>query len=122
MKALLFDVTSQDFKVVDAEGIHDYYKLLNCDCIDICNRGIGGQRFEIVVDDEGLLKDNPILSAISPKDNQCCLVGNLLFYGGVDNKGDFTPITDEGVKIIQSNTLLAKFKNGDVRRVIEIDW
>lgn len=121
MKGLLFDVKTEKFTEVDVKDFHEYYDLLDCRCIDICRRKIGGRYFEIVLDDEGLLKENPVISAINPMDNECVLVGNLVFYDGVDNYGDFTPITDDGVKIIKDNLLMAVYPDG-VKTVINISW
>lgn len=122
MRGLLFDAKKNDFTEVDVKDLHDYYKLINCSCIDVCRRKIGDRYFEIVVDDEGLLKDKPMLSAINPLDDNCVLVGNLIFYDGVDYEGEFTPITDEGVKIIKENLLTAYFDDGSRRNLIKIEW
>lgn len=122
MRGLLFDTNTQDFTEIDVKDWHEYHDLLNCRCIDVCRRKIGNKYFEIVLDDEGLLKDNPVLSASNPFDRECLLVGNLIFYGGVDSEGDFTPITDDGVKTIKDNVMLGTFKDGTVRKIINIAW
>ena len=40
--------------------LEGYYKLLDCDCIDIVRRKIGGKYFDVICDDEALLKAAPV--------------------------------------------------------------
>lgn len=56
--------------------LESYYKHLDCSIIDIISRRIGGKRFDIICDDEGLLKDDPRISALD-SEYQPMLVGNL---------------------------------------------
>lgn len=90
--------------LVDAEGctaapatieksLAGYYTALNCDCIDLVSRKIGGVKYDIVCDDEGLLKAHPRVSAIS-KDGQPMLVGNL-FIVKFDGQDDVRSLTEE---------------------------
>lgn len=69
------------------KSLDGYYDLLKCDTIDIVSRSIGGQYYDIVCDDEGLLNDSPIVSAIGI-DGTPMLVGNLFIvkFDGVDNE------------------------------------
>ena len=46
-------------KVTIEKSLDSYYKTLDCSCIDIVTRKIGGRRFDIICDDEGLYKDDP---------------------------------------------------------------
>ena len=79
MKALLIDVVNPKVETVDVTDFHQIQKHLNCTCFDVVSRTIGKekQRFDIYVDDEGLLKDRPIVSAMNTK-REVELVGNLL--------------------------------------------
>lgn len=101
-KMLLIDVENCDIKTVEADGLDDYYKLINCRCIDIVSMQIGGKRFEIVCDDEGLFKELPKISAINC-DGEPMLVGNLLIASGVVIDGDLTSITDDEIHHITKN-------------------
>jgi hypothetical protein len=94
----LIDVDSQEAKKVTVEkSLDGYYGILNCDCIDIVTRKIGGKRFAIVCDDEALLKSNPTPSAFD-KDGYPMLFGNLFV---TNNAGeDIASITDEDEAII----------------------
>lgn len=90
-------------RVIDAD-LQTYYRLLHCDCIDIVTRKIGTNRssrvFDIICDDEGLLQDDPLISAI---DNlgRGMLVGALLITGTADAKGDLTDLTEKDVQFIR---------------------
>ena len=62
--------------VVEVNGLQDYYRLIGCDCIEITNREIRGKRYDIICDDEGLLKAEPQVSAVNGR-GEAMLVGNL---------------------------------------------
>ena len=79
---VLVDVENGTASKVEIEPcLDEYYRLLNCDTIDMVDRRIGTPRshrdFTIICDDNGLMYDAPKISAI---DNlgKAMLVGNLL--------------------------------------------
>lgn len=99
-KMLLVDVKNKEVKPVECNGLDDYYKYIGCRCIDIIRRKIGTRYFEIIVDDEGLFAEEPIVSAIDTDFNQV-LVGNLLIAGGeVTEDGELTDITEAEIGYI----------------------
>lgn len=75
------------------KSLEGYYALLRCDCIDIPSRMIGDRRFNIICDDEGLLKENNVVSAFD-RDGSPMLVG-ALFVVKFDGKEDVTSLTEE---------------------------
>lgn len=74
------------------KSLQGYYSALNCDCIDIVTRKIDGVTYDIICDDEGLLKAGPVISAIS-RDRQPMMVGNL-FIVKFDGQDDVRSLTD----------------------------
>lgn len=75
---VLIDTQSATAKVVTIpKKLESYYAAINCRCIDITRRRLDGKPFDIVCDDEALLRDNPVLSAISST-GEPMLAGNLL--------------------------------------------
>ena len=100
MKMLLLDVQNNDVKVVDANGLEDYYKYIGCSVIDIVRRKIGDVTVEIVCDDEGTFVEHPKVSAIDVV-GQPCLFGNLLIAGGKVIDGNLTELTDEEIEYIK---------------------
>lgn len=106
MRALLLDVEERKVKEVEAIGLEDYYKMIDCRMIDIVNRSIGNKRYDIICDDEGLLKDNVTISAIN-KDWQEMLVGNLIICGAAD-MGELTDLTDDDIKHIRTKIITAR--------------
>lgn len=109
MKMLLIDVKNNKIKPVDVNGLDDYYQYIDCRCIDIVRRKIGGKYFEIIIDDEGLLVNNPIPSAIN-KYGEVMLVGNLLIAGGEVVDGELIGITDSEIThILQKGYVFVQF-------------
>ena len=95
MKMLLLDVKNREVKMVEANELDDYYRLIGCRTIDIVSRSIGDVRVEIVIDDEGALVDKPKVSTI---DIDCTpmLFGNLLVASGrVTEDGELKELTKE---------------------------
>jgi len=114
---LLFN--GDTFQKVQCEELDDYYKYLECDCFDITTRKINGAYFDIFCDDIGLFREDPKLTAVSPK-NKPMLVGNLIFANH-DSEGNTTSLSDEDmVQIISSVKIV-----GDGNRifpVVEVDY
>ena len=81
MQMLLLDVHKNEVKMVEANGLEDYYNLIGCRTIDIIRRRIGDVEVEIVIDDEGMLVDNPKISAVDITGTPM-LCGNLLVASG----------------------------------------
>lgn len=86
---VLVDVEKETVSVVEIQDeLDEFYRILNCDCIDIVVRRIGRhKKFNIVCDDHGLYKDPQKISAIDNM-GQPQLVGNLFIVGGVDYEGN----------------------------------
>lgn len=75
------------------KSLEGYYALLRCDCIDIPSRTIGDRRFDIICDDEGLLKAPSFVSAYDC-DGSPMLAGPI-FVVKFDGKEDVTSLTEE---------------------------
>lgn len=102
MQMFLVDVVNGKAGAIEVEPkLENYYNLLNCNTIDITSRQLDGTYFDIICDDEGLLCDSPIASAIDGKRGGQ-LVGNLLFCHH-NGDGDETGLTPEDVKLIENH-------------------
>ena len=100
MKMLLLDVENKEIKMVDVNGLDDYYEFIGCRCIDIVRRTIGDVEVEIVLDDEGALVNQPKISAIGV-DGTPMLYGNLLVASGrVTDDGELTELDEDEVEAI----------------------
>lgn len=96
MKAYLVDVYNETAGAVEVEPtLESYYKLLDCDLIDIVSRAIGGVYYDIVCDDEGLFHDPQKISAINDM-GEPMLVGNLLICLN-DGEGELVGLEDQDV-------------------------
>ena len=103
MKMLLLDVKNRDVKMVEANDLDDYYRLIGCRTIDIVSRTIGDVKVEIILDDEGAIIDKPKVSAIDI-DGTPMLFGNLLVASGrVTEDGELTELTRAEIDEIMDN-------------------
>ena len=76
-------------------------KLIKCNNMEMPQRQINGKYFTIICDEEGRLKDNPIISACSHK-GEPMIVGNLIITGLPNEDGDLTGLSDDDVLLIMS--------------------
>lgn len=112
MKTILLS-TEGNLSVLDIEStLENYYSHLNCHTIDMVCREISGHPFTVVCDDEGLMIDNPIPTAIYT-DGSIALCGNIMIEGMPDSVGNSTGLSDEDVTwIMQSIEELSFELNG----------
>lgn len=102
MRGLLLNVVEDKVRIVEANGLDDYYRLMGCSVIDITQRKIAGKYYDIICDDEGLLKENPKISAITHM-GQPVLVGNLIIAGEADADGNLTDLLDTDILHLYRN-------------------
>ena len=124
MKMLMLDVENKDIKIVAANTLDDYYKLIGCNYVDIIHRRIGDVEVEIVLDDEGLLVNAPKPSGISI-DGTLVLFGNLLIASGrVTDDGELTELTEEEVDEIMDNvaTITTSIYTEPYPVFVEVDY
>ena len=100
MKALFINPKANEAKVVNPKGLEDYYELIGCDLIDIVTRKIGRKYYDVICDDEGLLQNDPLISAIDDL-GQPMFVGGLIICGLVNDEGENTDLTSRDIKYIK---------------------
>ena len=124
MKMLMLDVVNKDVKMVEANGLTDYYNFIGCNYVDIIHRRIGDVEVEIVLDDEGVLVENPKPSGISV-DGTPVLFGNLLIASGrVTEDGELTELAEEEVDEIMDNvaTITTSVYTEPYPAFVEVDF
>lgn len=100
-------------ELVFHDTLENIYKILDVETIDVAVRKIGNFTYDIICDDEGLLKDS-LPSAVTDKD-EVQLVGNLLLVNH-NEEGDFTSLTDEQIKDLGKHLVMAMMAyRGDTR-------
>lgn len=91
------------------DDLESYYELLDVSTIDIVTRKIGGKYYDIVCDDEAMLKPIRVASMIDDT-GATMLVGNL-FIAHANSEGEMVSLTDEDVNrilgSIRENMVLA---------------
>ena len=104
MKVLVLDTETASLDTREIEDDLDtFYSIIGCDCIDIPVRKIGGKYYDIICDDEGLLKSDTIVSAINENTWETMLVGNLIICNH-DDEGNMVGLTDEDIEKIRQHT------------------
>lgn len=111
LKGFLIDPINGTSGVVDfVDKLDVLYKLLNCDRIDITVRNVGKFEYDVVCDDEGLLRDKVIPTAFD-ENNEPVLVGNLLFCNH-DDEGNLSSITDGQIEELERHIGQHVYKYG----------
>lgn len=106
IKGILIDVNKGTSEVKELDGsLQDYYKAINCDCIDIRTRWIDNEEFSFVIDDNGLLidEDKIIPSTVSRKYNEVEFVGNTFICRR--NGPDLVSLKESDIKLINSHII-----------------
>lgn len=109
---VLIDVEKEMVGPVEIPNDLDaFYKVLNCGCIDIVTRRFGDSKkaYDIVCDDEGLLKEPQKISAVDSAGN-AQLVGNIFITGTADAEGNLTSLSTEDFNYILSKIQLIRTK------------
>ena len=104
------------------DNLNNIYELLNCNLIDVVRRNIAGKDYDIICDDEGLLKPDLIFTARNLNFSEDCIVGNL-FVVSSDENGEFVSLeTDEIKEIIDDfnefNQLKIFFNESEYKKYI----
>lgn len=111
------------------KNLDDMYRIIGCDTIDIVTRNVCGKPFDFIIDDEGLLKADPQVSAIWSSrihagDIEPALVGVLIICSH-DREGNTIDISlDDHMLLCDRLTkLLVKDRNGNISEntVIRLD-
>lgn len=77
------------------DDLHEFYKLIKCDLVEIVNRKIGSRRFSVICDEEGLMKEDIVVSAINKK-GEPMFVGNLIIASAETGEdGELKGLTNE---------------------------
>lgn len=79
-----------------------YCKAIGCDLIDITCRRIGNTEYDIIVDDEGLLRSMPVVSAAYGQSGEIALVGRLIVCMH-DDEGNEVSLTKEQTDEVLAN-------------------
>lgn len=102
-KLLAFMVNNDSDKsgwVHVVDELDEFYRLIETDTIDIVHRRVGDAEYAIVCDDDGLLKGEPLVTALDSEYNPA-LVGTLIILrDGEDGALDSLTLAD-GVNIAE---------------------
>ena len=92
LTGVLIDTEAREARILTIKDeLDEFYKILNCETIDIVKRRVGRSEVNIICDDEGTFREDPKISAIGNLGN-VMLVGNLFVVGIEDNEGELTSL------------------------------
>lgn len=113
---------SDTFKVMEVtDDLDTWYKLLDCDCIDIVSTKVGDVDVDIVCDDEALLKADPICRATN-RHREPALFGKLFVCGRADDNGDLTSLDPDQCEEILRNVALTISNNDEARMTLVVTY
>lgn len=100
MIAYKIDPFADTIELVEASGLDDYYREIGCECIDISVVTIGGVPFNVVCDDEALLRESVAPSVLDG--NGRPILWNTVIVFGFDDDADLRSLTlDECLTIAE---------------------
>ena len=108
---LLLDVEKQELREVECNSLDDYYKEIDCRCIDIkevfvINRKLKKSMYiDVIYDDEFLLTNNrkiPSVLYVTERNSlETFLLGNVIFARH-NKDGEIESLSDEQLEFIKS--------------------
>ena len=93
-----------DVDLIEVNGLDDYYREIGCDCIDIAVVSVHGKPFNVIVDDEGLLKGDIIASVFDGKGHP--MLANVAIVLGFDDDCDVRSLTASEVSLLSEETYM----------------
>lgn len=96
------DPFNMDAELVEVNGLDDYYREIGCDCVDIAVVSVHGTPFNVIVDDEGLLKGGAIASVFDG--NGIPRLVNVAIVLGFGEDCDVRSLTTSEVRALSDET------------------
>ena len=100
MIVMVIDTEKERPQLIKTEGgLDEWYRLINCDLIDVQVHTIEGKPFDFICDDEALFKEGGKVSALD-KDQQPVMVGNLVICN-CDDEGRETGLQKRDIELLK---------------------
>lgn len=99
------------------QNLHRMYEILNCEHVEIVERKFGKHYLDIVCDDEGLFKEERIVSVFTQDQGQTVeqIVGNV-FICSHDEEGNLISLTNEQINSVLKNGVYYFDENNNFHR------
>lgn len=113
------NVTQLNFDLKNV--LEQAYREIECDMIDITTIYVDGVAVDVIVDDEGLMKDNPVSTVHIGTERQ--LFGNVLLVpSDVDDEGGYHRGFTERERVVIQNNIreFIDFRNGLIRKILVV--
>lgn len=100
--------------------IHEYHRLLDCDCFDVTSVKVNGVYYDVFCDDEGLFKSHPKPSIADIKGN-VRVVGKC-FFAGHDEDGNTVSLERGDIKSIMNRIrMVIDHSTGQYHEIVMCD-
>lgn len=121
LKGLLIDNSKCEARgCTITDDLDSFYKVLDCETIDIVTRYINGQPFELVIDDEGKSVEGNLPAVRCFLDGQLTdLIVGKVFICHANAEGELTSITEEEMKAIMDTLHIGLTK--DDKKILLLD-
>ena len=102
------------FDVIEIENnLETFQKLIGSKTIDFVKREVDGELLFFICDKEGLLKNNPRVSAVWYPSGKSAFVGNLIIVGRPDEFGKLKGLTTkQAKKVVRQQKTATVFGEG----------
>ena len=107
-------------KITVLDDLATFYLKLHCDTIDIVDRRIGNKYFTLIIDDNGLLKENNRTSIIDIN-RMPMIVGNVIICHA-DENGELISLDDEDYEILEDHAYWVTYEDGKTGIVIQATY
>ena len=121
MKAFWVDRETNKAQIVETNGgLEDMYRMCHCRCIDITVVSIKHMPFNVVVDDEGLLVDKPMITVFD-QFGEPMLAGSVVFFGVDKETYELTSLDKRHLDALLERTGMAVMSDFTSRCVTIVD-
>lgn len=106
-------VAPHEIEKKDGSYLTALYGAIKCDTVDVVARRIGERWFDLWVDDNGLLVNDPVFTAVTVQANDTSgtiverLAGNIFVCGSNKATGGLASLSDAEIKSIQEEKVTA---------------
>jgi len=87
-----------------------FYETIECDYIEVARRQIGNKYYDIICDEEALLKSSPLVSTFD-RNQEPMLVGSLIVCNS--NGEDFASLTKQDIERILKRAVKYELLTGE---------
>lgn len=113
MRGLLLDTEENVIRKVEVNDLHDYYREMHCDCIDVTYHKLNGHTLAIVCDDNALISDKTPVPAVLFDGTDHAIFNSVIFTTIAVDSDDFQDLPHD-----LEDTILSRVKVISSRKIV----